>query len=714
MGLINNGNKIVGANISEMFKYPFLINYAGKFIEGAYLDWTPSSAPTDSTKTSMSFWVKMFPVATNINYIYCCGPDATHRGMAYRGNDGTLALSRIIASQDQLTKTAGVYRDVSQYYHVYIIFNTSGATAEAFRVRIYINGVQESSVSLAPALASKWYQLISGNPQTIGRYLYATGYDLNGVLAEFHMIDGQVRPVSDFGEFVMGAWVPKRYTGSYGDNGFYLDFADASDLGKDVSGNGNHWTNTNVVQTLDTPTNNFPALDIHHELSTATISGAGLTCSGTENEFATTAIPQSGKWGWEITVAENGSFGLEDVEGNEEVAADVSGEVVEMLVDMDNGTLKKKVDGGALEDIELSLDTTATWLPNFKAACTIDFGADSYIPSEDGYKTLCTANYPIPEIIDGENGLWINTREGTGAVVNVTGASFEVASRDSLVWIKERSDTSGHVLTDTIRGATKYLSTDSSAAEGTAALALAKFLTNGFQLGNNAAVNGVGETYIDWVFNMLPKYGMDIVTWTGNGVAGRTVAHSLGAAPEMVITKNLSNISNWFVYHHKVASDPETDYLILNSDATVTDDATAWNDTAPTSSVFTVGTATACNADGDEYIAYVFRSIPGFSKIGAWTEDGSLGTRTHTGFRPKFVLYRRIGVVASWAMFDSVRQTYNTIGPFLHPNLTNVEGSTGYFDFLSNGFKRHTAGAAGAVIVYLAFGQTAFPYANAF
>ena len=213
--------------------------------------------------------------------------------------------------------------------------------------------------------------------------------EFDGNLAQTIYSDGTQEAVTVYGEFKNGIWIPKNFTGTYGTYGWHLDYAVApgtgNGAGTDISGNGEHWTEAGLAandQIIDTPTNNYCTLNLLHHLSTATIANGSLDCSGSENEYGTFIIPSTGKWGWEITVSENGSFGIEDIDGNEEVAANISGEVVEMLVDMDGGTVKKKVDGGSLENIELSLDTTKEWYPYFKAACSVDFGQMGYSPSE--------------------------------------------------------------------------------------------------------------------------------------------------------------------------------------------------------------------------------------------------------------------------------------------------------------------------------------------
>jgi hypothetical protein len=229
-------------------------------------------------------------------------------------------------------------------------------------------------------------------------------------------------------------------------------------------------------------------------------------------------------------------------------------------------------------------------------------------------------------------------------------------------------------------------------------------------------------TFVAWCWLEDPNYGFDIVSYTGTGVA-HTEAHSLGVVPEMIIVKNRDDGSrDWKVYHKELngGTTPEQYYLELNNtDAESNTPATVhWNDTAPTSSVFSVGTAAAVNGSGDELIAYLFASVEGFSKVFSYTGNGAAdGPFVHCGFRPRFVLIKNASAVASWLLYDTERSTYNTVDDVLFPDKSDTETVTSAIDALSNGFKLRNDGASangsGNTLVGIAFAETPFKYANA-
>ena len=207
--------------------------------------------------------------------------------------------------------------------------------------------------------------------------------------------------------------------------------------------------------------------------------------------------------------------------------------------------------------------------------------------------------------------------------------------------------------------------------------------------------------------------GFSIVSYVGTGAAG-TVAHGLSVAPELMIIKNRDATDDWAVYYGD-----NTDYLVLNDTAATADAATYWNDTSPTASVFTVNTAHSVNADGENYIAYVFHSVDGFSKIGTYYGNGADdGAFAHTGFKPAFIMVKEIGGANQWHMMDNKRSPINQVDDHLKAQATTAEDTDNaefVLDFLSNGFKWRDAdhdNQAGSYW-YMAFAERPFKYANA-
>ena len=312
-----------------------------------------------------------------------------------------------------------------------------------------------------------------------------------------------------------------------------------------------------------------------------------------------------------------------------------------------------------------------------------------------------------------------------------------------LVWAKERSSTSGHIIVDAVRGATKFIQSHNTTAEDTNADIMQSFETDGFEIGTHGAINEDTETYVAWCWKAGTAFsndasatsigsidssgsvstdaGFSICSYTGNGTAGATIKHGLSKVPEMIIVKGRSaNADNWRSYH-KSLTDPTEDYLKLNtSDAETDGAATTWNSTGPTSSVFSVATDNSNNADTKTYIAYCFDSVDGYSKIGSYTGNGDAdGPFIYTGFRPAMVIVKNTAASVDWYMFDNKRaSSFNVINGMLRPSATSVEldDSSVYVDFLSNGFKwrGNNAGnnGSGVAYIYMAFAEAPFVNSN--
>ena len=280
-----------------------------------------------------------------------------------------------------------------------------------------------------------------------------------------------------------------------------------------------------------------------------------------------------------------------------------------------------------------------------------------------------------------------------------------------LVWGKIRSEGQDHVLVDSVRGATKQLYSSDNALEQTEAQGLTGFASDGFTLGTHAYFNKNTATYVAWCWKESATAGFDIVTATGTGSA-KTISHSLSAVPHWILSKEKSGSANdWVVYHHKNTSAPETDKLILNENNATSDDS-CWNDTAPTSSVFSVSSASVVNRNSSTYVYYLWSEKKGFSKFGNYTGNGNAdGSFVYTGFKPAWVMVKRTDS-ERWLMTDNKRDTFNTVGHWLAANASDAESDNDRWDFLSNGFKqRATFGnqnASGSSYIYMAFAESPF------
>jgi len=330
---------------------------------------------------------------------------------------------------------------------------------------------------------------------------------------------------------------------------------------------------------------------------------------------------------------------------------------------------------------------------------------------------------------------YFNTKLYTGdgtSPRSITGVGFQ----PDWVWTKNRSGTNGHVLYDSVRGVSAgELSTHNSNAEGLATQygEMTSFDSDGytFQDGvtNGVVFNNSGNNYVSWnwlasnttasntdgsitsTVSANTTSGFSIVSYTGTG-SNATVGHGLGSAPTMIIVKNINSTNDWNIGHSAIGWDKR---LFFNTNAESS--GASWNSTAPTSSVFSIGTAGATNTSSNTHVAYCFAEKKGFSKFGSYVGNNNAdGNFVYLGFKPAFVIAKNSTQGGySWELFDNKRNTTDGVGNViqkrLFPDSSAAEGgtsSTDYIDFLSNGFKIRKAGdtnASGDTYIYMAFAE---------
>ena len=324
---------------------------------------------------------------------------------------------------------------------------------------------------------------------------------------------------------------------------------------------------------------------------------------------------------------------------------------------------------------------------------------------------------------------YFNTKLYTG-----TGSEQSISSLDfspDLTWIKNRDTTDWHRLLDSVRGATEELYSNDTSAEVTQAQSLKSFDSNGFTLGTLAEVNTSGENYASWSWrgsdsspatnndgsitstvSANTTSGFSIVSYTGNGSTSGTVGHGLGVAPKMIMIKNRDDANAWAVYHESIGA---TNYLELNTTSASTD-LDIFNDTAPTSSVFSFGNYSdvggGTGGNGENIIAYCFAEKKGFSKAFSYTGNGSTdGSFIYCGFRPAFVLWKSSSesVGRNWHIYDNKRSTYNELNKRIRANTSDAEQTVTGMDFTSNGFKLRTSdgnyNGSGQTYIGIAFAE---------
>ena len=774
----------------------------------AYFNRTPGSATNRRTMT-LSMWQKRGEFgSTQEPAIMWAGTNSSNYTL-FRWGDGVgnsdskfkLNLNMYTGSTNINLITTPVYRDPSAWYHIVLSIDTTQATA-ANRVRLYINGTEVTAFSSATYPSQNLDLLFnSTNAHEIGRFNF--GSYLDGYLTEINFIDGQALTPSSFGEtdILTGVWKPKKYTGTYGTNGFFLNFSDnssntATTIGKDYSGNGNNWTPNNISVTagvtydsmLDVPTNwadggngrgNYCTLNpLNRQTgsSAAVVTNGNLTITVPSGVNATpgayavatgTFLLAGGKWYFEavgqqvsgsggghalgvtnaLTFNFNGTNYYTSSFSNVSKSASAAADVLMIAYDADNnlawvgkngtwdagnpsaGTGGTSYTGPVIPFAQGYNDTTNRVDVN----CNFGQRPFTYTPPT-GFRALNTQNLPAPTIVRGN--LWMDATlyTGTGATLNVNNAA---GFAPDLVWIKSRSDASSHGLHDRVRGEPyAILISNSTAAESTGGSYISSFgglTSTGFQLNSNTSGNGSGSTYVGWQWraNGTPAVtntagsitstvsasatsGFSVVTYTGTG-ANATVGHGLGVAPRMIIFKRRSATANWAVYHASIGN---TGALALDLTIATDTNVAYFNNTSPTSSVFTVGTGNSVNASTSTYVAYLFAPVAGFSAFGSYTGNGSSdGAFVFTGFRPRYVLIKRSGDgTNNWEVRDSARDTYNAADDRLFPNTSAAEDANNEaVDFLANGFKIRNTGsgsnASSATYIYAAFAE--FPFRTA-
>ena len=295
-----------------------------------------------------------------------------------------------------------------------------------------------------------------------------------------------------------------------------------------------------------------------------------------------------------------------------------------------------------------------------------------------------------------------------------------------MVWIKSRLSTTEHILQDSVRGANVFTSIGTGAEGATGGGWVKNMNENGFITDVNGPINTKGASYVAWCWkaggsavtnndgsiasqvSVNTEAGFSITGWTGTG-SNATVGHGLGSAPEFIITKQRSTAGHHWRTYHKTVGATKSLYFDLNNAQSGTD-AGFMNNTEPTSTVFSIGTDTNLNENGQTHIAYCWHSVPGYSKICSYVGNGNAdGPFVHLGFRPAWVMIKCSSGTFNWMIYDSERATENQIEKYVMANSNNAEAGSSTdnpIDFLSNGFKlRYTntsTNQSGGTYVYMA------------
>ena len=545
---------------------------------------------------------------------------------------------------------------------------------------------------------------------------------------------------------------------------------------------------TTTDQVTDTPTNNYPTINVlmpgspNHTYSEGNLKVFDANTSTNDtSRVSTIAIPKgSDTWAVKMTciaALEGHAIGVGDqntetgdVQGFNQSGVhgvwynqlgkiyingslDTSGkatlksanDVIECHVDMSAGDVEFFVNNSSQgsyalpsgyedDDIDLFFHCDTGIGDN---TLLFDFGQMGYNPATNlaGSKRLSSSTIPATTILDGTAYFQTTLYTGNGSSRNIDQIENSTFQPD-MVWIKNRSAADSHMLIDAARGVTKELNPDDYVPESTDSNGLTSFDSDGFGLGSGAggyndntenfvawqwlAGGGSGSSNEDGTINTITTTanatsGISVGTYTGSGSAA-TIGHGLSAAPEFVVCKEASSDGvggQWFVYHQYQNATPEDFYLIWDEGQRAVDNSAMWNDTAPTSTVFSIGNNNDINASGSTYLYIALVGIEGYSKFGSYTGNANAnGPFVYTGFKPEFVVTKTIVDSTSWVMKSATINPYNAITKTLLIDTAAAEVSTNNIDFLSNGFKMRSTTAdsnkTGTTIVYMAFAEYPF------
>lgn len=668
----------------------------------AYLNRTFGS-PTSNSVFTLSLWVKRGGLTGTFRLFGA----STSTYLTFNSSD---QLNLTLNGASACTSTA-VFRDPTAHYHVVYQQNGSAQT-------LYVNGVSVATGTTAAAIFNTAiaHQLGAAN----------TSNYLDGYLSRVCFVDGTALTPSSFGYFntEINEWVSKSQSqvkavvDAGGTNSFMLDFDDGTSLttlGYDKSSKGNNWTCNNISLTagvtydwmLDVPGNSYctlnPLIPSAANLTNGNLSSGTTAARGT---FNCTAIDSQ----WFVTAGASAvTAGVIDDGGVTNTTSVTANKVFAFKMTTAGALSYKNVtDAGSWTSIATGL-TGNRWPYSVTQAASWNFGQQPLPEALDtGFLALNQANLSAPVISNPETNFDIVL--DTGA--NIKTATEAVFPSNFLEWIKDRANANNHQLLDTVRGSTTVLQSNTTAAETTYSAPSGSSVGWAWKAGGTPVSNTAGSITSSVSANQ--EAGFSIVSYTGTG-SSASVGHGLGKKPALIIVKRRAASVSWAIQHGSFGA---TKVLAFDTTAAATD-ATSWANVEPTTDVFSVGTTGAVNASAQTYITYCFAEIPGFSKFGSYVGNASAdGPYVHCGFKPKFVMIKRIDSAASWQVLDSARDTYNVETHRLIPNLSGAE-ATGYnvLDATSNGLKIRdtdtTWNASGGTYIFIAFADVPGKYSNA-
>ena len=701
------------------------------------------SSDNSNANFTVSFWCKRGELAAYNSFIAAQTDASNYEHWMWYNND-SIGSSNGVSGTANNNQSTAVFRDPSAWYHVVWKNVASGATT------VHVNGTQVLSFT-------RQHKAVNKNVNhNIGVGADNGSFRANFYLAEYHLVDGSALDPTEFAEYDdNGVWRPIEYTGSYGTNGFYLKFDETATngIGHDHSGNGNNFTASGFVTSgtgtdvmSDTPTTNWCTLNPLAKNTNLSDGNLVYNTATAESAYSTFGV-SSGKWYYEITCGNaNTWFGV-GTDPYLRLNASASNQV---LVGTGGGTVYS-------QNSTNTFDAGETWTTG--DIIGVEFNADDEECTfyKNGTRILewdtFTSDGPYFFGFDRENTTPTTThtvnfgqREfayppGTASAtdyfncvtytannqssLSVTGVGFQ----PDMVWLKTRGRDEHHYIYDAVRGAGDRISPSQTIKETTGDNTFTSFDSDGFTLGADGAgiANYQTDSMVAWCWkaggsgsanntgsinatvSASQDAGFSIVTFSGGGSAG-TVAHGLSSAPKVYFVKNLSSDTayNWYVYTETTGTGH---FLKLNASTGKTASNDPFNNTAPTSSVFSVGGENVVS--GVDYVAYCWEEKTGVSKFGSYTGNGSsTGPFIECGFKPRMVIVKRTDAASNWFMYDTIRGTNNKLYADSNQDENGEDGgstSSNTILSLSTGFQMTSGNGSntnGGTYTFMAWAET--------
>ncbi len=743
-------------------------------------------------KATISFWVKFIETNDSDQQTFISAGNAaeTERFQMYaHGTDDIVYILIDPSGSDnnrQFVFAKGLL-STQAWSNVVIHLDTNNSTA-ADRMKVWINGNAVTNTDTSrpyTAMTQGQNSFLFADEQIMIGHLtpsdtYNSVYNFNSYLAEYHVIDGYNKAVSDFGQVDTSTnrWVPKDYktnVGTYGNRGFYLKFdgtpgaGSGSDMGKDSSGNNIHFTEETHGsgsawaagdKTTDTPSENFCTWDAGLRAGNS-LSEGGLKATSDGNadwdSVLGTMFVSSGKFYWEIerdsdgggsesfrtgvalqsfpltttlsgrsdvwTVSENGQKNGGGAELVNYGDSTTTGDFIGVALDMDRNAIYFSKNG--------------TWM-NSASASGIAAGTDyskAAFSNVEGRVAPFLQSYSAQTATLRTNAdNWEGTAPSGFLELNQDNLDATASKLTAWAWIKNRDATDNHILVDRVRGIGKDMHSNDTPGDVSSDNTVRRFLQRGVEIGSDAEVNTASESYVlwQWLVGASATTGsttspagsiastsivadadhFSIISYTGNATSGATIGHGLSAAPEMIWIKERDNANGWIVGNGTVGYG---NIVRLDTADALTSDSGAFNSTAPSATLITLGSNNGTNRSTGAMICYAFRSVPGVCKIGSYEGNGDAdGPYIQTGFKPRWIIIKNIDVARDWTIADTARHPSNVVGEFLYASSSAVESARGVtsgtdydLDILSDGFKIRTVDGAlnSSTLIYMAMAE---------